>query len=189
MEIRLGNLLAVTAVVVVTLGQTANAYEQGDWLIRVGAGIVDPKSGNGDVASVESGAAVVFNGTYMLSPKLGLELLAATPFSHDIKLEADGTRVGETKHLPPTLSLQYRFTTQSAFKPYAGVGLNYTLFFDEKTTGPLDGLDLELDDSFGVALQLGFDYSFNENMFFNADARWLNIETDAELDAVLHSKR
>ena len=64
------------------------------------------------------------------------------------------------------------------------IGLNYTLFFDEETTGPLSGLDLSLDDSFGVAAQIGFDYKFSENMFFNLDARWINIETDAALDGV-----
>lgn len=184
MEIRKGKTLAVAAAVFAALSPAANAHEAGDWLLRVGVGMVDPKSNNGDVVSVDSGAAVVFNGTYMLTSTLGLELLAATPFSHDIELEDGGTRVGETKHLPPTLSLQYHFPTGSAFKPYAGLGLNYTVFFDEETRGPLDGVDLDLDDSFGIAAQLGFDYDFNDSMFFNIDARWINIETDAELDGV-----
>ncbi len=182
MQIRTGKTLAVAAAVLAVLSPTANAHEAGDWLLRVGAGMVDPKSDNGDIASVDSGAAVVFNGTYMLSSTFGLELLAATPFSHDIELADGGTKVGETKHLPPTVSLQYHFPTDGAFKPYAGLGLNYTVFFDEETTGPLDGTDLDLDDSFGIAAQLGFDYDINENMFFNVDARWINIETDAEVD-------
>ena len=182
MEIRTGKTPAVAAAVLAVLSPTANAYEAGDWLLRVGVGMVDPKSDNGEIASVDSGAAVVFNGTYMLSSTFGLELLAATPFTHDIELVDGGTKVGETKHLPPTVSLQYHFPTQGAFKPYAGLGLNYTVFFDEETRGPLDGMDLDLDDSFGIAAQLGFDYDINENMFFNIDARWINIETDAELN-------
>ena len=160
----------------------ASAHEQGDKLLRVGIGTVDPKSNNGDIASVDSGTTLVFNGTYMLSANLGLELLAALPFSHDIKLADGGTKVGETKHLPPTVSLQYHFDTAGAFDPYVGAGLNYTVFFDEKTTGPLEGLDLDLDASFGIAAQLGFDYGFSDTMYLNFDVRWIDIETDAELD-------
>lgn len=182
MEIRTGKLLALSAAVLMAACPAAGAREQGDWLLRVGAGIVDPKSNNGDVVSVDSGSAIIFNGTYMISDTLAVELLAATPFSHDIELAAGGTRVGETKHLPPTLSLQYHFPTQSVFKPYAGVGLNYTLFFDEETAGPLAGQDLDLDGSFGLAAQLGIDYELSDKMFINLDARWINIETDAELE-------
>ena len=173
--------VAATAVVVV-FSSAANAYEKGDWLVRVGVGNVDPKSNNGEIASVDSGTAVVFNGTYFFTPNLGFEILAATPFSHDIKLAADGTKVGETKHLPPTFSLQYHFDTESAFKPYVGAGLNYTLFFDEETTGPLAGTSLSLDDSFGLAAQLGADFDISDTMFVNLDVRWIDINTDAELD-------
>lgn len=35
-----------------------------------------------------------------------------------------------------------------------GAGVNYTLFFDEKATGPLEGADLDLDASIdGTALE------------------------------------
>lgn len=174
-------LVAATAAVVV-FSPAANAYEKGDWLLRVGAGHVDPKSNNGEVASVDTGTAVVINGTYFFTPNLGFEILAATPFSHDIKLAADGTKVGETKHLPPTFSLQYHFATGSAFKPYVGAGVNYTLFFDEETTGPLAGTSLSLDNSYGLAVQLGTDFDISDTMFVNLDVRWIDIKTDAKLD-------
>ena len=176
-------VIAATAAVVI-FSSTANAYEKGDWLLRVGVGNVDPKSNNGEVASVDSGTALVFNGTYFFTPNVGFEVLAASPFSHDIKLAADGTKVGEVKHLPPTFSLQYHFDTGGAFKPYVGAGLNYTLFFDEKTTGPLSGLSLKLDDSVGFAAQLGADFDLSDRMFVNFDVRWIDINTDAKLDGV-----
>ncbi|MBL8267445.1 OmpW/AlkL family protein, partial [Steroidobacter sp.] len=65
---------------------------------------------------------------------------------------------------------------------YVGAGLNYTLFFDEKTTGALDGADLELDPSWGLAAQLGLDVHLGGSWFANIDARWLDIDTDAKLD-------
>ncbi len=182
MNIRKTVVLAAVIGLGSMLGAAAHAQEAGDWIVRVGLGNVDPKSNNGDVASVDSGVAAVFNATYMVTNNVGIELLAATPFEHDIKLAADGTRVGQTKHLPPTLSVQYHFDTNSAFKPYVGAGLNFTTFFDERTSGPLSGTDLELDDSFGIAAQVGTDWNFSDTMFANLDVRWINIETDAELD-------
>ena len=163
---------------------SAYSYEAGDWIVRVGAGSVDPKSNNGAVVSVDAGTTLVFNGTYMLTDNLGLELLAAAPFSHDINLAAGGGKVGETKHLPPTLSLQYRFDTDSAWSPYVGAGLNYTLFFDEEAVGALAGSTLDLDPSFGIATQAGIDYALSDKTLINLDIRWMNIETDADLDGV-----
>jgi len=171
-------------VVVLLLGSAANAYDQGDWLLRVGVGNVDPKSSNGDVVTVDSGTALVFNGTYFFTPNLGFEILAASPFSHDIKLADGGAKVGETKHLPPTFSLNYHFDTNSAFKPYVGAGLNYTLFFDEDTEGDLSDFSLSLDDSIGFAAQLGADFDVSDTMFMNVAIRWIDINTDAELDGV-----
>lgn len=160
----------------------AAAHEAGDKILRVGIGTVNPKSNNGNVVSVDSGTAAVINGSYFFTPNWAFEILAATPFTHDIKLAADGTKVGETKHLPPTFSLQYHFDTQSAIKPYVGAGINYTLFFDEKATGPLAGADISLDDSVGLAAQLGADFELSGRMFLNVDVRWMDIDTDAEVN-------
>lgn len=166
------------------IAMPAQAYEKGDWLLRVGAGNVDPKSSNSSVVSVDSGASLVFNGTYFFSPNVALEVLAAAPFSHDVKLLADGTKVGETKHLPPTVSLQYHFNTNGAFHPYVGAGLNYTLFFSEETTGALAGTSLELDPSFGLAAQIGADFDISDKMFLNFDVRYIDIKTEASVSVV-----
>ncbi len=174
--------IGAAVVALLLLGSAANAYDQGDWLLRVGVGNVDPKSTNGDIASVDSGTALVFNGTYFFTPNLGFEILAASPFSHDIELADGGAKVGETKHLPPTFSLNYHFDTAGAFKPYVGAGLNYTLFFDEDTEGALAGTSLKLDDSIGLAAQLGADFDVSDTMFLNFAIRWIDINTDAELD-------
>jgi outer membrane protein W len=90
--------------------------------------------------------------------------------------------VGKTKHLQPTVSLQYHFDSASPLDPCVGAGLNYTLFFDEETAGPLTGAALDLDGSFGLAAQIGFDYDISDGMYLNVDARWIDIDTDAKLD-------
>ena len=115
---------------------------------------------------------------YMYTDNIGFEVLAALPFQHDITVNGIG-KIGETKHLPPTFSVQYYFNPQSKVRPFVGLGLNYTTFFSSKTT--LDGLggDLELDDSFGLAAQVGIDYDLDEKWFLTADVRYMNIETTA----------
>ncbi|WP_133468709.1 OmpW/AlkL family protein [Paraglaciecola marina] len=175
--------------------QPAYSYEKGDWLIRAGATSVSPhdSSSNVNVAgadlgvgvNVDSNTQLGLNILYFYTPKLALELLAATPFSHDIGLDTVGG-LGSTKHLPPTLSVNYYFADPSAkFQPYAGVGLNYTIFFDEDFTAANTEAgfsDLELDDSVGLAAQIGFDYAIDDKWSINTSVRWIDIDTEATFD-------
>lgn len=157
-------------------GTTAWA-EAGDFLVRVGASMVAPKSDNHPAVDVEDGTMVTFNGTYFMTDQWAVELLAALPFKHDIDAKG-GPTIGETKHLPPTVSLQYHFTPNQPVRPYVGAGLNYTLFFEED----IDGASLSLDDSFGWAAQVGVDIDLTENMFLNAEIRYLDIDTKAKVN-------
>lgn len=159
----------------------ASAHDQGDWLLRFGASNVDPKSNNHEVVSVDSAWSATFNFSYMVTNNWAVELLAAYPFKHDLEL-LDGTKIGSTKHLPPTVSLQYHFLPGAAVQPYIGVGVNYTDFFSEKTTGPLEGTNLKLGSSWGIGGEIGVDIPFNDKWFINLDARYIDIETKAKLD-------
>jgi len=175
--------LLVAGLLVLAINGTAIAQEAGDWMIRSGPYVVDPKSDNNDVVNVDAGTALGINFTYFFNETWAFEVLAATPFSHDINLNGGG-EVGETKHLPPTFSLQYHFPLDGAFKPYAGLGVNYTLFFDEELSGPLAGSELDLDGSFGLAVQLGADFDLNDRWTLGANVRWIDIDTEAEVDGV-----
>lgn len=168
------------------LAGTAQAYEAGDWLGRVGVWGVFPKSDNlnlgpGADLNVDDGYSLGFNFTYMATPNLGLELILALPFSHDVKLSGAGD-VADTKHLPPTLFAQYHFMPQSNFRPYVGLGLNYTMFFDEGTKGALAGKKLKLKDSIGLAGQVGIDIDVAPNWFVNAEVSYMDIDTKAKVD-------
>lgn len=174
---------ALLAAMTLSMGfaSTATAFEPGDWLVRIGASYVSPASDNHDIVDVESATSATFNFSYMMTDVWAVEVLAAWPFKHDLEL-ADETKIGSTKHLPPTVSLQYHFRPTEQFQPYIGVGLNYTTFFSEKTTGPLEGADLSLGSSWGIAGQIGFDVMFNDQWFFNVDVRYIDIDTKARLD-------
>lgn len=173
----------VTAFSMALAAPAVLAHEAGDWLVRGGFHSIQPKSDNGDVVEVKDDTMFTFGVTYMISRNWGVELLAALPFEHDIAL-VDGPRVASTKHLPPTLSVVYHLLPDAPIQPYAGVGLNVTLFFDEDTRGPLAGSSLSLDTSVGAAAVVGVDIDLGSNWFLNADVRYLDIETDAKLDGV-----
>ena len=179
----LGTLVLVSA----GAANTAMAVEKGDWLVRFGASNVDPKSDNHPIVSVDDGSSFTANVAYMFTDNLSVELLAAYPFEHDI--DAKGSisslgKVGSTKHLPPTVTLQYYFNNTTQFTPFLGAGLNYTHFFDEDTKGALSGTDLDLDDSWGYALEGGVDYNINDHWMVSGQIYYINIETRAKIDAV-----
>jgi len=157
-----------------------NAMETGDWIVRVGVHNINPKSNNSVVVNVDDATQLTFNFTYMFKDNWGVEVLAAAPFEHDIKL-LDGSPVATTKHLPPTVSLQYHFGT-GTLKPYIGAGINYTLFFKQSTSGALAGAVLDLDESWGFASQIGFDYFIGDRMLLNVDVRYIDIDSDATLN-------
>ncbi len=167
----------------VALAVPAYAQSQGDWTVGLGIGYLSPKSDNGTLAGldaeIDSDTRPIFTVEYFVRDNLGVELLAATPFSHDVTL-GGSIDAGTVKHLPPTLSLNYHFPTNSAWKPYVGAGINYTFFFDESS--PLG--DLKLDDSVGVSLQAGLDYMVTEKGAVRLNVRWFDIESDVKLDGV-----
>jgi outer membrane protein len=190
MSMKIAKSALAAALAAGLLAGTAQAYEAGNWLFRIGAYGVFPESdnlsnvlGTGANLNVDDGYSLGFNFTYMVDPNIGIELLLALPFQHDIQLSGAGT-VAHTDQLPPTLSVQYHFTPESSVRPYVGIGLNYTNFFNEETEGALEGTSLKLDDSWGVAGQLGIDIDVAPNWFVNADLRYIDISSDAKLNGV-----
>lgn len=170
-------LLAVAACGLASAGAIA-----GDWLFRAGVHNVEPKSDNHPVVNVDGAASLTVSATYFVSQHWAVEVLGAVPFTHDVNLNANGAKVAEVTHLPPTVTLQYHFAPDAArFRPYVGAGLNYTLFYSEKTQGALAGSKLELDNSFGGAVEAGMDIAINADWAVNLNVRWFDIDTDARL--------
>ena len=153
-----------------------------DCLLRAGVHNVDPKSKNNAVVSVDSAASLTINAGCFVTPNLAIDVLGAVPFKHDIKLVSNGAKVASTQHLPPTFSLQYHFAPGAKFDPYVSAGLNYTLFFNKKTTGALAGTRLSLGNSFGPAAQIGADIAIGKDWVMSIDARWMDIDTTAKVN-------
>ena len=180
-------ILAVAALALAT--SPALAQSAGSWTFGIGAHQVAPKSDNGTLTATPLGdlrmevgnnARPTITAEYFIRDNLGLEVLAALPFQHDIAVAGVG-KVGSTKHLPPTVSLQYHFG-QGKVKPFVGLGVNYTRFFSTKTEGPIAGADLELSDSWGLAGHVGLDVQISEKSAIRIDYRKIDIDTKAKLN-------
>jgi len=193
-----GALLALVA-------SPALAYEAGTWVLRAGVGVVAPDSDNLVIddgvdtitVNVDDGTSLTLMGTYMFSPNWGFDVLASWPFNHDINVSIINNvdpgfnpvsaKIAETEHLPPTFSMQYHFLPDGTFQPYVGAGVNYTTFLSTDVEQALVDLgidDIDLDDSFGLALQLGADWTFGNGWLVNFDLRWIDIESDLKATAL-----
>ncbi|MCP5195022.1 MAG: outer membrane beta-barrel protein [Pseudomonadales bacterium] len=183
----------------------AQAYEKGDFILRVGATTVDPDSDSSGInlpgvptlhTEVDDDTQLGIIPVYMVTESVGLELLAATPFEHDITLQGKGVNLnaGSTKHLPPTLSLQwYPRAGKNGWQPYVGMGVNYTIFFDEKTDQQLNdtlaaiigsdpkSTDLNLDNSFGLSAQAGMDIPLGKHWAINAAVWYIDISSNGKV--------
>ncbi|WP_198782895.1 outer membrane protein OmpW [Shewanella putrefaciens] len=186
------NKTTVSTLIAATLlaaGFTASvsAHQAGDIIVRAGVVVVAPNESSQDVAGngefiVSSDTQLGLNFGYMLTDNFGVELLAATPFSHDVSLDGVG-KIAETKQLPPTLVAQYYFgDAQSKLRPYIGVGVNYTNFYDNEFTNDLGGAltDLSMSTSWGLAAQVGLDFQMSKNWLLNASVWYAKIDSDVK---------
>lgn len=194
-------LFAASALALAIAAPIAQAHQAGDIIVRAGAITVDPREDSGNIwvgalntkvggtkATLDSDTQLGLNFAYMLTDKFGIELLAASPFSHDVGVKGMpgayaglNGKLGSLKHLPPTLSVvYYPVGGNSAFQPYIGAGINYTWFFDDKLSSEAEnkgfsGLDMK--DSWGWAAQVGLDYQLTDKILVNAQVRYIDIET------------
>ncbi|EEA95943.1 OmpW family protein [Pseudovibrio sp. JE062] len=167
----------------------AAASEKSPWQIRVRAlGVVPMDEGHvngvaGSDLSYSSTVVPELDITYYFTDNIAAELILGTTWSD---VDGDGSLpgigvsdVGETWILPPTLTLQYHFTNFGSFKPYIGAGINYTIFYSQD-----DGKDskkLDIENTFGAALQVGFDYMVDDHWGVNFDVKKLFLEADYDV--------
>lgn len=195
------SLLTASLLALAVAAPMAQAFEAGDIIVRAGAATVDPHEDSSDIwvgalntdvagtkATLDSDTQLGLNFAYMVTNNIGIELLAATPFNHDVGVKGMpgpfaglNGQLGELKHLPPTLSaVYYPLDSKSAFQPYVGLGINYTWFFDTELTGEAEDKGfsgLDMDDSWGLAYQVGMDYMLSDNLLLNAQMRYIDIDT------------
>ena len=177
-------LIAIAAVASALTAGTAFAQSfdgTSPWMVRMRAVHLDSDNGGaaGDAGlSINNKWIPEVDVSYFFTPNIAAELILTYPQKHDVRLA--GGKIGSLKHLPPTLLAQYHFTNFGGFKPYVGVGINYTNFssvnFDPAVQAALNPSIKR--NSWGAALQVGFDIPLTKQLSLNFDVKKVYIKTD-----------
>ncbi|MER9482843.1 OmpW family protein [Mesorhizobium sp. M0494] len=191
------------AVIVIVMGQQAVAADLAQaasvpqagasvteapspWQIRLRAlGVVTEDSGYvnavpGSDLSYSNTVTPELDISYFFTDNIAAELILGTTYANIAGQGAIGGlgNVGKVWLLPPTLTLQYHFTDFGAFKPYVGAGVNYTIFYNQDV-GSADALHVK--NTFGTALQVGFDYMVDQHWGVNLDVKKVFLKPDFDV--------
>jgi outer membrane protein len=133
----------------------------------------------GSDAAVGDANTLLLAGIYMVAPNIGLELALGVPPT--IKARGAGAvsflgQVMEAKVITPTFFVNYHFGQDGdAWRPYVGLGLNYTHF--TRIRSPL-AEHVEMSDSYGPAVQAGVDYRFDKQWGLYASVAAIKVKSD-----------
>lgn len=155
----------------------AQQAKEGPFLVRVRALYMSVDNGNNPDIDLKADSKWFpeIDISYFFTPHIAAELVLTYPQRHDLTL--GGADIGSVKHLPPTLMLQYHFAPEATFRPYVGIGLNYTHFWDNDIDVPGVTIDSS---SVGLAFQVGADYKLGNGWFLNADIKYVDIDADVK---------
>ncbi|MER8955746.1 OmpW family protein [Mesorhizobium sp. M0833] len=156
------------------------------WQIRLRAlGVVTEDSGYvnavpGSDLSYSNTVTPELDISYFFTDNIAAELILGSTYAN---IGGQGTigglgNIGKVWLLPPTLTLQYHFTDFGAFKPYVGAGVNYTIFYNQ---GASRADALKVKNTFGTALQVGFDYMVDQHWGVNFDVKKLFLKPDFDV--------
>ena len=185
------------------------------WMLRVRAlGVIPDASGSSvnvlgvpALSSPNSGLSISnsvvpeLDVSYFFTRNIAAELiLGVTRHTIDGTGSLNGLPIGKSWLLPPTLTLQYHFTDFGAFQPYVGAGVNYTVFYSQSAAntpwavppfGLLTTTNLHISNSWGAAVQFGFDYMFDRHWGLNVDVKklWLEPNYSATVSGIPVSGR
>lgn len=185
---------AATALAGAAQAQDAGAWRApvaGDWIVT---GRVSNVSSGTDApivtaAGVDTGLHVdvgdstmpTLGFTYFLTDHWAVEGILGTT-RHEIRAQGGATDVAvhETWVLPPVVTLQYRPLTGGRVSPYVGAGVNAMLFYSGEDK---NGFTVDLDNGFGLAVQVGADIGLTGPWSLNVDVKKVWFDTDADVNA------
>lgn len=187
---RLKSLVAAMAAVasLTPITSQAQSTEDNPWMVRVRA--VDllfqngQSGGNGAVQALNVKAQnqwiPEFDVSYFFTKNIAAELALTYPQQVNITAGSGNTNIGKITALPPSLLAQYHFTDLGAFKPYVGLGVNYTIFGNRQNFPALGNSVTVNQSSLGVVGQIGMDYMFDKNWGMNVDLKYATMSTEVK---------
>lgn len=172
------------------LGETTDrAYPTGS----LDAGVVTSNALYGDGNAnlkVDSNTIPELDISYYFTKNIAAELILALGTKHDVDTSSRGAallskKLGEVNLLPPTLTLQWHFKPDQTFDPYVGAGISYVRAMDNGLTArtTLGDQPIRIErDSFGPAIQAGFDWNLQDRWLVNFDVKKIWFDTDVKLN-------
>ena len=178
------SFLCATTVATLALGAAGSALAQATTL-KLGLVHIDPGSSASAVSGpltpanalsleVMKKSTLFFSASREINDQWEAELALGVPPTHDVavvvlnpaalpgSVAAQNGAIGaKVRQVAPTLFMNYRFGEKtSQFRPFFGIGVNYTTFDKADSTAVNNAINggptsLKLDDSVGLALQLG----------------------------------
>ena len=144
---------------------------------------------------VDSNTIPEIDFSYYITKNIAAELILAVGTRHDVKINTLNTTatgaitqngLGSVNLLPPTLTGQWHFNPDQTFDPYVGAGVSYVRAMDNglaavnSVTTPLP---IRINrNSFGPAIQVGFDYNLENKWLLNFDVKKIWFDTKVELN-------
>lgn len=127
--------------------------------------------------------------SYYVTKNIALELILALGTKHDVSTSSKGTALnkkglGEVNLLPPTLTAQWHFMPDTTFDPYVGAGVSYVRAMDNGLTADtaLGKQPIRIDrNSWGPAIQAGFDVNLQDGWLVNFDIKKIWFDTDVKI--------
>ncbi|MCL4790446.1 MAG: hypothetical protein KJ040_00150 [Gammaproteobacteria bacterium] len=190
-------ILVVTAIVLGLPFSVARAAEPSRWQARAGVYFANPDLGGGSIPVIPGASTELSNDqkpglavTWFVGDQLAVEVFISPPF--EFELEGAGSlqgvgAVGRLKSLTPLVLTQWYFAGEDAFiRPYIGVGVAYTIFYDEQTTATLDELigtkaEFDFENKLSLVTQFGVDIPFADRWFANVMMAYLEPDTEAHM--------
>ena len=132
---------------------------------------------------VDSNTIPEIDFSYYITKNIAAELILAAGTFHDVKTTGtQNQNLGSVNLLPPTLTLQWHFNPDQTIDPYVGAGLTYVRALDRSLhLGGGVPVDIRISqNSWGPAIQAGFDYNLENKWLINFDVKKIWFDTKVE---------
>ncbi|HEM7874444.1 TPA: OmpW family protein [Burkholderia contaminans] len=131
---------------------------------------------------------------YYVTDNLGVAILLGMPLK--VNLIGDGTlqkygTLGTTRPMPPAIELRYHlFAAASKFRPYLGIGVNYTWFTQVRATnsqfisdsfGPGGSARATLSASWNPVFEIGANYALTKHWSVGTSVNYMPVKTHLTL--------
>jgi outer membrane protein len=149
----------------------------------------------GSGAHASSTDTVGITTEYYVTDNIGVAMLVGLPLT--VNLIGDGTlqkygNLGSTRPMPPAIELRYHlFSAESKFRPFIGLGVNYTWFTQVRTTnsqfvqdsfGPGGSAHATLSSSWNPVFEIGANYAITKHWSVGTSLNYMPVKTDLTLN-------